>query len=148
MFPELQDRPSNLKQLDHIAPDRHSAFYSSSRLTLNITRASMAAMGYCPSGRLFEAAACGTPVLSDWWTGLDEFFEPGEEILIARSSSDSVRTILEDPTTLSQIGSRAKQRALDCHTSQIRARQLVDLIEDPVDEALDLQTDLPVYEGA
>jgi len=128
MFPELQDRPSNLKQLDHIAPDRHSAFYSSSRLTLNITRASMAAMGYCPSGRLFEAAACGTPVLSDWWTGLDDFFEPGEEILIARSSSDSVQAILEDSTTLSQIGSRAKQRALDCHTSQIRARQLVDLI--------------------
>jgi spore maturation protein CgeB len=148
MFPELPNRPSNLKQMDHLTPDRHSAFFSSSRLTLNVTRASMAAMGYCPSGRLFEAAACGTPVVSDWWTGLDEFFEPGEEILIAQSSSDSVQAVLEDPAALSRIGARAKERALDCHTSQIRARQLIELIEDPMDQAIDLQTNVAVYEGA
>jgi len=108
----------------------------------------MAAMGFCPSGRLFEAAACGTPVLSDWWMGLDEFFEPGQEILVARSSWDSVGAILEDPGTLKQIGSRAKERTLDCHTAQIRARQLIDLIEDPIDQAFDLQINPPIYEGA
>ena len=50
-------------------------------MTLNVTRAAMARMGFCPSGRLFEAAACGTPILSDAWDGLEQFFIPGEEIL-------------------------------------------------------------------
>ena len=62
-----------------------------SKLTLNVTRAAMAEMGYCPSGRLFEAAACGTPIVSDWWEGLDHFFEPGKEILVAKSPPTQFR---------------------------------------------------------
>jgi spore maturation protein CgeB len=89
----------------------------------------MAAMGYCPSGRLFEAAACGIPVLSDWWSGLDEFFQPGAEILVAESTAEALESIGADPGTLKQIGSRAQQRTLDCHTAAIRARQLVGLLE-------------------
>ncbi len=70
----------------HVPPSEHPAFFCSGRLTLNVTRQAMADMGHCPSGRLFEAAACGAPILSDWWAGLDEFFTPGVEILVARGT--------------------------------------------------------------
>ena len=89
----------------------------------------MAARGYCPSGRLFEAAACGTPVLSDWWEGLYEFFSPGEEILIATSTAEALKFIEADPGSLRKVGLRARERALACHTAEIRARQLISLIE-------------------
>src|SRR5689334_6618188 len=80
-FPWLQ----NIWFLQHVPPPDHPAFFAASRMTLNVTRADMAAMGLCPSGRLFEAAACGTPILSDVWSGLDLFYEPGREILVADS---------------------------------------------------------------
>ena len=69
----------------------HPAFYCSSRMTLNVTRRAMADMGYCPSGRLFEAAACGTSALSDVWEGLDEFYAPGQEILLCRDRGRAAR---------------------------------------------------------
>ena len=94
----------------------------------------MAAMGYCPSGRVFEAAACGTAVLSDWWTGLDLFFQPGEEILIATSTQDAISVIGKDAAMIGRIGARARERALDCHTAEIRATQLLDLLEAPSDQ--------------
>ena len=134
MYPTTNGWPSNIRRYEHVPPPDHSSFYSSSPLTLNITRSSMAAMGYCPSGRLFEAAACGTAVLSDWWTGLDEFFEPGTEILIARDSAESISAITSDRAELEKIGYRAKERALDCHTAEIRARELVRSIQTPRDE--------------
>src|SRR5581483_8730074 len=81
----------------HVAPPDHPAFYGSSRLTLNVTREAMAAMGYCPSGRLFEAAACGAPILSDEWDGLDEFFEPGREILLAQTTEDAIDALHQPP---------------------------------------------------
>ena len=148
MYPQSNSWPVNTFKREHIAPPEHAALYSSSRLTLNVTRACMAAMGYCPSGRLFEAAACGTPVLSDWWTGLNEFFEPGEEILIATSTKESVQAITEDTGRLTQIGMRAKQRALDCHTASARARQLIALIESPVEQSGSVEQELSVCEGA
>ncbi len=148
MFPNSHDRPANVTQLDHVPPDQHRAFFCSSRVSLNVTRATMAATGYCPSGRLFEAGACGTPILSDWWTGLDEFFQPGEEILIATSCAEAIRTITEDPETLKRIGSRAQQRVLDCHTPEIRARQLIDLIESPFDGCASTEYKVAAYKGA
>src|SRR6185369_8117440 len=72
---------SNIYFVRHLPPSLHPAFYGSCRMTLNITRAAMAEMGFCPSGRLFEAAACGAPILTDTWEGLDQFYTPGEEIL-------------------------------------------------------------------
>jgi spore maturation protein CgeB len=143
MYPNTDQWPANVIHKPHVQPSEHSAFYCSSAITLNITRGSMAAMGYCPSGRLFEAAACATPVLSDWWTGLDEFFEPGEEILIAKSEPDTLSAIRQDQGLLKQIGARAQQRALDCHTADIRARQLLELIESPCD--IDTPLDQPAY---
>jgi spore maturation protein CgeB len=111
-----------------VPPADHAAFYSSSTLTLNITRAAMAEMGYCPSGRLFEAAACATPIVSDWWEGLDEFYEPGEEILIARNPEDVIAALSRPAAELRRIGEAARARTLTEHTAQNRASELVDLI--------------------
>ena len=134
MYPNTKNWPPNVKFYEHVVPADHPAFYSSSPLTLNVTRASMAALGYCPSGRLFEAAACGTAVLSDWWEGMDAFFEPGEEILIANTTEDTIRALSAGQDVLSRIASRARQRTLDCHTAGIRARRLIQLLEEPQDE--------------
>lgn len=134
MYPNPLGWPENIRYFEHVSPQEHCAFYSSSPLTLNVTRGSMAAMGYCPSGRLFEASACGASVLSDWWTGLDTFFAPGEEILIAKSTADALSALTLDRALLDQIGSRAKERTLDCHTADIRAQRFLDLIDTPRDE--------------
>ena len=135
MYESRESWPNNIRYFSHVSPPRHSGFYSSSTLTLSVTRGAMAAMGYCPSGRLFEAAACGTPVLSDWWNGLDTFFEPKTEILIASTTQEAMATLMKDRRELQEIGIRAKERALDCHTAEIRARRFIDLIETPVDES-------------
>ena len=112
----------------HLPVSEHAAFYCSSKLTLNVTRRAMAEMGYCPSGRLFEAAVCGSPILSDWWEGLDQFFTPGEEILIARTTEEALQA-LETPTEeLNRIARRARERALDEHSAERRARDLEDIL--------------------
>ena len=147
MYPNPKLWPQNIRYFEHVTPGEHNAFYSSSPLTLNVTRGSMAAMGYCPSGRLFEAAACETAVLSDWWAGLDTFFQPGEEILIATSTADALSVLSEDRGLLSEIGRRAKERALDCHTAEIRARRFLDLIERPRNETGEMQDTL-ISKGA
>ena len=142
MYSDARSWPKNLRYYDHVSPEQHAEFYSSSPLTLNVTRGSMAAMGYCPSGRLFEAAACGTAVLSDWWTGLDTFFEPGEEIIIANSGAEAMTAIGRARADLERVGRRARQRALDCHTADIRAERLISLIENPRDEAAEAEAGL------
>ncbi len=129
MYPGVESWPANVKHFEHVAPPDHRAFYSSSPLTLNITRASMSAMGYCPSGRLFEAAACGTAVLSDWWEGLETFFEPGEEILIASSTEDALTALKREAGDVQRLAARARQRTLDCHTAAIRAQTFLDELE-------------------
>ena len=124
-----QDFPwsENIWFMRHVAPPDHPAFFCSSRATLNVTRRDMAEMGWCPSGRLFEAAACGVPVLSDTWDGLDAFFAPGEEILLVEDAEDVIRAL--DQADLKRIGARARERTLAEHSSFQRARQLVDLLE-------------------
>lgn len=129
MYPASFPWADNIFFVRHLPPDEHAAFYSSSRLTLNVTRAAMARMGHCPSGRLFEAAACGVPVLSDWWPGLDAFFTPGAEILIARTTSDSLGALDLPQATLAAIGRRARDRALGEHSAARRAAELVALLE-------------------
>jgi spore maturation protein CgeB len=127
-----QDFPwrENIWFVQHLPPDAHAAFFSSSRLTLNVTRRDMAAMGWCPSGRLFEAAACGAPVLSDRWEGLERFFEPDREILLADSSGDAVAALDLDPAEAARIGAAARARVLAEHTSDHRAADLLALLED------------------
>jgi spore maturation protein CgeB len=108
----------------HVPPPEHPAFYGSSGLTLNVTRRAMASMGYCPSGRLFEAAACNVPILSDEWEGLDHFFAPGSEILVARSTDDAVAALELPHAELAAIARRARDRTLDEHTATHRALDL------------------------
>jgi spore maturation protein CgeB len=108
----------------HLPPPDHPAFFSSSRLTLNVTREAMAAMGWCPSGRLFEAAACGAPILSDSWEGLDRFFEPGREILVADTTAEAVAAIELSDAELRRMADAARARVLAEHTSAARVRDL------------------------
>lgn len=119
----------NVWFIPHVPPGEHAAFYSSCRATLNVTRAAMAGVGYCPSGRLFEAAACEAPIVSDWWEGLDEFFDPGRELLVARRSEDVIDALERSPEELRHIGKSARERALDAHTSRHRTRQLIEFLE-------------------
>ncbi len=114
----------NLYFVHHVAPPDHAAFYSSSRFTLNVTRRAMADMGWCPSGRLFEAAACGVPVISDAWAGLDSFFTPGREILVAGTRDDVLAALALDEGERRRVGTAARERALSDHSADRRAREL------------------------
>lgn len=131
-YPQEFPWTKNIYFASHVAPPDHPAFYSSSRLTLNVTRQAMAEMGYCPSGRLFEAAACGTPILSDWWEGLDEFFTPGSEILVVRSTDDAIQALRLESAALSRISKAARERVLQEHTAEHRTLDL----ENAFNEAL------------
>ncbi|EIM24966.1 CgeB family protein [Microvirga lotononidis] len=119
----------NVHFVQHLPPSEHPAFFSSSRLTLNVTRQAMAEMGWCPSGRLFEAAACGAPILSDRWEGFDSFFEPGKDILIAESTADAVAALDLTDAELARIAKAGRERVLAEHTSDHRAKQLEILLE-------------------
>ena len=129
LYPEDFPWSENVWFVRHVPPPLHPAFYCSSNLTLSVTRSAMAEMGYCPSGRLFEAAACETPVVSDHWEGLEQFFEPGREILIASQACDVVDALALSPDELWRIGSAARERVLDEHTSDHRSRELIRLLE-------------------
>ncbi len=119
----------NIFFVRHVPPQEHAAFYCSSRATLNVTRRDMANMGYCPSGRLFEAAACGVPVISDLWPGLEDFFAPEREILPARDTRDVVAALALPSTELARIGGAARERTLAEHSASRRAAELVGYIE-------------------
>jgi len=126
-----QDFPwcPNIYFVHHLPPGEHAAFFSSSRLSLNLTRSAMARMGWCPSGRLFEATACGAPVLTDGWDGLDTFFTPRSEILVGEDAADVVAAIDMDDGELARIGRAGRERTLDEHTSDHRARALIAALE-------------------
>jgi spore maturation protein CgeB len=112
----------------HVAAHEHPKFYASARSTLNVTRQAMAALGWCPSGRLFEAAACGTPIVSDWWEGLDEFFAPQREIIVVRTTEQVVTALERSDAELSRIGAAARERVLTGHTAARRAAELETLL--------------------
>jgi spore maturation protein CgeB len=121
--------PPNTLFVRHVDPTDHRRFYGAAPLTLNITRASVARLGYCPPLRLFEAAACETAVVTDVWEGVETFFAPGEEILLAQSVEDVVAAIELGEGELRRIGKRARQRVLDEHSAAHRASELLWLME-------------------
>jgi spore maturation protein CgeB len=125
-YPPAIQWPANVTRIDHLSPPDHPGFYADQRFTLNVTRAQMRRAGFSPSVRLFEAAACGVPVISDNWPGLDEVLVPGEEILIAHNSNEVVRILdeVDEPRRI-EIGRRARERVLREHT----AAQRVTLLE-------------------
>jgi spore maturation protein CgeB len=128
-YPNSIQWPKNVDRLEHLAPTEHRVFYSQQRFTLNLTRAAMIEAGYSPSVRLFEAAACGVPVISDRWPGIETFFAPEKEILLA-DGPDEIMAVLNkyaDDESV-EIGSRARERVLLAHTAGHRARELEEII--------------------
>ncbi len=122
-YPDSVDWPDNVERIEHLPPSRHAQFYARSRYTLNVTRADMVKAGWSPSVRLFEAAACATPVISDRWDGLDRLFEPGIELILAKTSADVVQQ-LESGDPEKSIGQAARRRVLAEHTAAHRAAEL------------------------
>jgi spore maturation protein CgeB len=124
-YPEHLRWPANVERSDHLAPDQHAAFYSRQQFTLNLTRADMRKAGYSPSVRLFEAAACGTPIISDYSPGLAELFRPGAEILFARDADEVVHYLLHlSPARCREIAEAARERVFNAHSSMHRAAEL------------------------
>ena len=134
----------NIWFVQHLPPAEHAPFFSSSRLTLNVTRRDMAAMGWCPSGRLFEAAACGAPVLTDAWPGLEDFFTPGREVLVAEGQEDVLAALDLPDGDLARIGAAGRERVLDEHTSDHRAAQLLDLLAEVSEGPLPTSYAIPI----
>ena len=130
-YPGGIDWPANVERIDHLPPAEHRAFYAAQRFTLNVTRADMVRAGWSPSVRLFEAAACAVPVISDPWEGLDAIFEPGTEILVARSTEDVLTHLAAtDDEERAAIGERARRRVLAEHTAERRAEELEAHVEE------------------
>ena len=133
-YPNRLSWPRNIERIEHIAPHLHSEFYCSQSYTLNITRANMVQSGFAPSVRLFEAAACGVPIISDRWPGLDNIFVPGEEILIADSCAHVVHILQELPEERRlAIASAVRARVMREHTADVRARQLEHYYQEAVE---------------
>ncbi|MFT2008159.1 glycosyltransferase [Pontibacter sp. 13R65] len=124
-YPESVQWPANTQHIHHLPPAEHRQFYNSQRFTQNITRADMIKAGYSPSVRLFEAAACGTPIISDYWDGLDSLFTFDEEILVAYTAADTLKYLKELPEQERiAMGEKARQKVLTQHTAAHRAREL------------------------
>lgn len=124
-YPPSLRAPQNVERIEHLPPTAHRAFYNRVRFALNVTRKDMVAAGYSPSVRLFEAAACGTPIVTDNWPGLANFFSPHRDILIATDARDVLSYVRELPEEERlAVGARARRRVLDAHTSIHRAIEL------------------------
>jgi spore maturation protein CgeB len=124
LYPEELRWPDNVMHVQHLAPSDHRRFYNSQRYTLNVTRAEMRAAGHSPSVRLFEAAACGTVIVSDEWPGLGDIFEVGREILVARSAEEMLTHLRTPEQERRRIAQRARARVLAEHTAARRVTQL------------------------
>jgi len=124
-YPPGIEWPANVRHVAHLPPSRHRAFYNRQRFTLNVTRADMIRAGWSPSVRLFEAAACGTPIISDRWEGIESLLEPGEEIFLADSPGEVLRLLRDLPEEERRAaGMRARERILAQHTAAHRAAEL------------------------
>ncbi|HET9069276.1 MAG TPA: glycosyltransferase [Amaricoccus sp.] len=123
-YPDDIDWPANVERIEHVPPADHPGFYSASRFTLNVTRADMIAAGWSPSVRLFEAAACGTPLVSDAWEGLDSLLAPGREIILARGPTDVLAALRAPEPARRALATAARARVLAAHTAAHRAAEL------------------------
>lgn len=132
-YPASIEWPGNVERIEHLPASDHRAFYNSQKFTLNVTRQDMVRMGYSPSVRLFEAAACGTPIISDEWPGLDEFYRLHTEILPVRNAEDVALCLKMSDDQRLALADKARQRTLRFHTAAVRAEQF----EDDVHEALE-----------
>ena len=123
--------PANVERFEHVGPQDHREFYGVSRFTLNVTRTDMVAAGYSPSVRLFEAAACGTPILSDLWDGIETVLTPGESLLLANGPDDVLAALTEMPEPArTGIGTAARAQVIARHTATHRAKELENALAD------------------
>jgi spore maturation protein CgeB len=135
-YPEDIKWPANVERIEHLPPAMHRDFYNTQKYTLNVTRRDMIKAGYSPSVRLFEAAACGAPIISDYWDGLTSLFEEGKEILIARSTEDVLKYLNEiDDEQRRQIGENARQKVMQGHTAKARALELEQYMHEAIQKA-------------
>jgi spore maturation protein CgeB len=124
-YPETIAWPDNVDLITHLPPSNHPEFYGLQRFTLNVTRSDMRALGFSPSVRMFEAAACGTPLISDDWPGIETVFKPGAEILVASGARDVVEILSQLPEDRRlTLAANARARLLKEHTPAHRATQL------------------------
>ncbi|HEV2962336.1 MAG TPA: glycosyltransferase [Candidatus Angelobacter sp.] len=130
LYPWEWQWPQNVRRIDHVFPYVHPLFYSSSRMTLNLTRQEMARNGWCPSGRFFEAAACGTPLITDGWEGLDSFFDVGRDLQVVATAEQVESALDRDDRDLRAMAAHARERTLDDHTGDVRAKQLLRYFEE------------------
>ena len=142
-YPDTIDWPANVERIDHLPPSEHAAFYAASRYTLNVTRADMIAAGWSPSVRLFEAASCATPVISDRWDGIEDVLTPGSEIILA-DSTGSVVERLSGEEDAAAIGRAARARILGAHTAAHRAAQLEDHLHEAAAQSANHDKEKPV----
>jgi spore maturation protein CgeB len=128
-YPDTVQWPKNVKYIHHLPPAEHRAFYNSQRFALNITRADMISAGYSPSVRLFEAAACGVPIISDFWEGLDTIFDLNKEIFVSNSGAETLEYLNGiSEADRKAAGERARQKILSRHTAGHRAQELIKYI--------------------
>ncbi|MBB5710419.1 CgeB family protein [Sphingomonas xinjiangensis] len=132
-YPDDIDWPANVERIEHCPPADHAEFYSASRFTLNVTRADMIAAGWSPSVRIFEACACGTPIISDIWNGIETVLEPGREIILAKTADDVLAALASDADTL---GHAARERVLAEHTAEHRAAELEAHLQEALTEPM------------
>jgi spore maturation protein CgeB len=129
-YPETERWPSNVRRISHLPADRHAEFYCSARWQLNATRADMAAAGWSPSVRIFEAGAVGAPIISDSWPGMDELFQPGREILLPATSDEVVRLLTESSDDERKaVGANLRARVVRDHSATRRASELEKLLD-------------------
>jgi spore maturation protein CgeB len=135
-YPKSINWPTNVERIEHLPPAMHRDFYNTQKYTLNVTRQDMIKAGYSPSVRLFEAAACGAPIISDYWDGLTSLFEEGKEILIARSTEDILKYLNGiDDEQRRQIGENARQKVMQGHTAKARALELEQYMHEAMQKA-------------
>jgi spore maturation protein CgeB len=124
-YPETITWPANVDLITHLPPSDHPGFYGAQRFTLNVTRSDMRQLGFSPSVRMFEAAACGTPLISDNWPGIETVFKPGAEILVASGARDVVEILSQLPEERRlTLAANARARLLKEHAPAHRAIQL------------------------
>jgi spore maturation protein CgeB len=148
-YPDHLQWPDNVERIEHLPPQQHPAFYSRQRFTLNVTRADMRALGFSPSVRLFEAAACGVPIISDRWPGLETVFTPTSEILLASTPADVVQILRDMPEERRRaVGERSRKRLLSDHTSDQRAQQLESYYQEALSKRRRAPTERPAPSSA
>jgi spore maturation protein CgeB len=117
--------PANVRCVGHIGTGDHNAFFCSGLATLNINRDSMARYGFSPSTRVFEAAGAGACLITDAWDGIEQFLEPGKEVLVASDGEEVAELVAQlEPDDAREIATAARARILAHHTYERRARQV------------------------